>query len=150
MKRILMAAMLCAALAYGGENAKGPADLSEGIRGLLSQEMLQIEQGMHAIFSYMVRGDYAPIRETALQIRDSFIFKKNLTEAQRNELVGTLPPEFIDLDQSFHEAANDLAGAAEFGDMESVEEYYGVMTRKCVQCHSTFATHRFSGFKTEE
>jgi len=148
MKRVISTALLCAAALQGVE-PKGVSGLSGEVRGLLSQEMLQIEQGMHAIFSYMVRGEYAPIRETATTIRDSFIFKKNLTAAQREELRNTLPQAFIALDQSFHEAANDLAGAAEFGDMESVEEYYGVMTRKCVQCHSTFATHRFTTFSDE-
>jgi len=149
MKKTVTAVLLCAAMAQGAQEGKGVAGLSEGVRDLLSQEMLQIEQGMHAIFSYMVRGEYAPIRQTALQIRDSCIFKKNLTDAQRSELKGALPPAFMELDQSFHEAAGDLAGAAEFGDREGVEEYYTVMAHKCVQCHSTFATHRFTTFAEE-
>lgn len=143
MKKVIWMVLLCVASLQGAES-KGVSGLSEGVRELLSQEMLQIEQGMHAIFSYMVRGEYAPIRETAVNIRDSFIFKKKLTDEQRKELKDMLSPAFMELDHSFHEAAGDLAGAAEFDDMEGVEEYYTVMAHKCVQCHATFATHRFT------
>jgi len=146
MKNVLMGVLLWSAALQGAEPANGVEGLSDGIRSLLVQEMLEIEKGMHAIFSYMVRGEYAPIVETATNIQNSFIFKKSLTDAQRRELKGALPPAFIALDRSFHETAGDLAAAAEFEDQEKVAQNFAAMTRKCVQCHSTFATHRFTTF----
>jgi len=144
MKQFILIALLWAGAVHAAET-KGAEALSDDLRGLLSQEMLELEKGMHSIFSNMVRGEYAPIESTALKIRDSFILKKNLTDAQRKELQ-KLPKAFIMLDQSFHEAAGDLANAAEFGDKEGVVTYYTQMSQKCVQCHSTYATHRFSSF----
>jgi len=146
MKTALIGTLLCAAALWGAGPAKGAEGLSDGVRSLLVQEMLEIEKGMHAIFSYMVRGEYAPIVETATQIQNSFIFKRSLTGAQRTELKDSLPPAFIALDRSFHETAGDLAAAAEFDDREKVAAAYTAMTQKCVQCHATFATHRFTTF----
>jgi cytochrome c556 len=147
LKKMAFAVLLSLGAAQADSVQGGVGGLSEGVRSLLSQEMLQIEQGMHVIFSSMVRGEYASIGETATQIQNSFIFKKHLTDAQRKELRETLPPAFIELDRSFHETAGDLAAAAEFGDKDSVAENYILMTRKCVQCHSTFARHRFTSFE---
>lgn len=147
LKKVALSVLLGLGVLQAAEAPEGVDGLSEGIRSLLSQEMLQIEQGMHGIFSAMVRGEYAAVRETATQIRDSFIFKKRLTDAQRKELRTALPPSFIELDQSFHEAAGDLAAAAEFGDREGVVEQFQLMAGKCVQCHATYATHRFEGFE---
>ncbi len=146
MKKVLWGMSLVVAVLQAQEPAKGVEGLSGDIRGLLSQEMLQIEKGMHSIFSNMVRGDYDPIVKTATQIQDSFIFKRKLTPAQRKELKGALPKAFISLDRSFHETAGELAAAAEFGDKAAVLESYTAMAGKCVQCHSTYAAHRFPGF----
>ena len=144
MKKSLISALLLAGCLYGGEN-RGVESLSSEVRGLLSMEMLQIEKGMHKIFSHMVRGEYDEVNKIALKIRDSFILKKKLTKSQKSE-IRRLPKAFLELDQSFHETAGDLANAAEFGDKETVDEYYQKMAGKCVQCHSTFATHRFNNF----
>ncbi len=146
MKKFFWGMLPVAVMLQAGEPVKGVEGLSGDIRGLLSQEMLQIEKGMHSIFSNMVRGDYDPIVKTATQIQDSFIFKRKLTPAQRKELKGALPKAFIALDRSFHETAGELAAAAEFGDKEAVLESYTAMAGKCVQCHSTYAVHRFTGF----
>ncbi|MEJ2501318.1 MAG: hypothetical protein P8Y65_09420, partial [Campylobacterales bacterium] len=86
MKKTFLAALLWAGMVQGAESPAGVAGLSEGVRSLLSEEMLEIEKGMHAIFSYMIRGEYGPIVSTATKIQDSFIFKKQLTDAQRKEL----------------------------------------------------------------
>ena len=130
------------------EEPKAVEKLSNELQNLLSLEMLQIEKGMHKIFSHIIRGEYEQINKSALKIRDSFILRKKLTKAQRNE-IKQLPKAFLELDHSFHETAGDLANAAEFGDKDSVVEYYQKMTAKCVQCHSKFATFRFKSFKED-
>ncbi len=145
-KRLLLTLILFAGSLQAQPSTKGVESLSGDLRGLLSMEMLQIEQGMHKIFSHMVRGDYQEVNKIALNIRDSFILKRKLTKAQRAEL-RKLPKAFLQLDQSFHEAAGDLANAAEFGDKDTVVEYYQKMVGKCVQCHANFATHRFKNFE---
>ena len=146
MKKAILSALLCTAALQGAEHVKqGVEGLSEGIRSLLSQEMLQIEQGMNAMLSEIVRGDYDAVAVTATDIQDSFIFKKSLTDAQRKELKGALPPEFIALDRSFHETAGALAAAAEFGEKVKAVNLYADMMHKCVQCHTTFATYKFTG-----
>ena len=137
MKRSTFLTLLMAVSLYAGPN-KEVQSLSKELRELLSSEMLQIEKGMHQIFSSMVRGEYEKVNKLALQIRDSFILRKKLTQSQKAEL-RQLPKAFLELDQSFHETAGDLANAAEFGDRDTVVEYYQKMTLKCVQCHATFA-----------
>ena len=146
MKKSFIAAALVAGSLYAGQT-KGVGTLSGDLRGLLTMEMLQIEKGMHKIFSHMVRGEFRQVNKIALDIRDSFILKKRLSKSQKAELRTKLPNSFLELDQSFHETAGDLANAAEFGDKDTVVEYYQKMVGKCVQCHSKFATHRFKNFE---
>ena len=145
MKKSFIVALLIAVSLHAGEE-KGVESLSDDLRGLLLSEMLQIEKGMHQIFSHMVRGEYEDINRIALKIRDSFILRKKLTDSQRTELK-QLPKSFLELDHSFHESAGDLANAAEFGEKDTVVEYYQKMAAKCVQCHSTFAKQRFQNFQ---
>ncbi len=150
MKKTLLTLLLGVAVANAADkNAAALGTLSEGVHSLLTQEMFQIEQGMHEIFSSMIRGEYAPIVKTATKIQESFIFKKSLTDAQRRELKAKLPAGFIALDRSFHELAGDLAASAEFEDKRKVAEDYARMTQKCIQCHSTYAGHRFPHFADE-
>ncbi len=146
MKKNFIAVVLLAGSLYAGQT-KGVEALSGDLRGLLSMEMIQIEKGMHKILSHIVRGEYQQINKIALNIRDSFILKKKLTKSQKTELRTKLPKSFLELDQSFHETAGDLANAAEFGDKDTVVEYYQKMVGKCVQCHSKFATYRFKNFE---
>jgi len=61
--------------------------------------------------------------------------------------MNNIPKEFFLLDQKFHELAGKLARAAEFEDRKEVLENYNELTKKCVQCHSTFAKHKFTSFK---
>ena len=150
MKRIVMAVMLLGTLMHADEAKKGVSALSPEVRGLLAQEMQHIEKGMQSIFSNMVRGNYEEIAKTATDIQNSFIFNRKLTDAQRQELKNNIPKGFVTLDRSFHETAGKLAVAAEFAEKEKVQENFELMSQKCVQCHSTYATHRFSAFAEEE
>jgi len=150
MKRVVMAVMLLGTLMYADEAKKGVEALSPEVRALLGEEMQHIEKGMQSIFANMVRGNYEEIAKTATDIQNSFIFNRKLTDAQRQELKSNIPKAFVTLDRSFHMTAGKLAEAAEFSEKEKVQENFALMTQKCVQCHSTYATHRFPAFSEEE
>jgi len=150
MKKILIAAILCAGVIHAEESKTGVTALSPDVRALLSSEMREIEKGMHSIFSDMIRGNYKSVSKTATQIQNSFIFKRNLTDAQRQELKIKIPKAFITLDRSFHETADKLAVAAEFGEVKGMQENFALMSSKCVQCHAKYAKHRFNNFKDED
>ncbi len=146
MKKLLL--LTCTTLSLmASEPQVGVDALSNGVRSLLSQEMLALEKGMHSIFSSTISGDYDAIVTKATQIQNSFILKQNLTKEQRAELKAKVPKEFIVLDRGFHEKAGELAAAAEFGDAKAVSEIYSQMTQTCVKCHSTYAQSRFSNFE---
>jgi len=150
MKKTLITLCLVTSLfsAEQTETPKAGVDgLSAGLRVLLSQEMLAIEKGMHSIFSNIISGNYEDIVSKATEIQDSFIMLKSLTPEQRKELQANLPKSFIKLDRGFHEIAGELVNAAEFEDKKLVEEKFSKMTQACVQCHSTYATSRFSTFQ---
>lgn len=136
-----------AVLAQAEDSHKGVTGLSDGTRALLSEEMIHIEKGMKEIFAAMIRGEYESVAKIASDIQESFIFKKKLTQVQREELKANLPTEFIAIDRSFHETAGKMAEAAEFSDKKEVLSAYYEMSQKCVACHSQFATHRFSAFE---
>ena len=150
MKRLLISALLLATSLTAQETKKGAEALSPEVRALLAQEMQHIEKGMQGIFSNIVKGEYENIAETAIDIENSFIFKRKLTSAQRAELKEKIPKSFIDTDRSFHELAGKLANAAEFEEKEKVQKYFTEMTETCVKCHATYATHRFPVFKKEK
>jgi len=144
MKKIILSTLLLASVASAeAQKKEGITALSTPTRALLSQEMRHIEKGMHQIFSFMIRGNYEAIVPVASDIRDSFIFKKKLTKEQILELQKHLPKEFVDLDRSFHELSAELSNAAEFEEKDKVASTFGAMSKKCVTCHSTYATHRF-------
>ena len=150
MKKLLIAAILLGTLVHADEAKGGVTALSPEVRGLLAEEMRHIEKGMQQIFSDMVRGNYEAVAKTATDIQNSFIFNRKLTDAQRKELKANIPKSFVTLDRSFHMTAGKLAEAAEFAEREKVQENFALMSQKCVQCHSTYATHRFPAFAEEE
>jgi len=150
MKKVLLVVLLLATSLTAQEVKKGAEALSPEVRALLAQEMLHIEKGMQNIFSNIVKGEYENISKTAIDIENSFIFKRKLTNAQRAELKEKIPKSFIDTDRSFHALAGKLANAAEFEEKENVQKYFTDMTETCVKCHATYATHRFPAFKKEK
>ena len=150
MKKLLMLALLLVTSLSAQESKKGAEALSPEVRSLLTQEMLHIEKGMQSIFSNIVKGEYGNISKTAIDIENSFIFKRKLTNVQRAELKEKIPKSFIDADRGFHQLAGKLANAAEFEEKENVQKYFFEMTQTCVKCHATYAKHRFPAFAKEQ
>lgn len=121
--------------------------LSDDIRALLSQEMQYIKSGMNDIFEALISGNNATVMDVATKIEHSFIFKKNLTQDQKQELRIKLSREFMEYDQEFHSTAQQLANFAEFDDRASMINTYSSMIKQCIRCHEKYATQTFTNFQ---
>ena len=124
--------------------------LSTALMDLLRAEMREISGGMQAISLSLATADWLSIQETSGKIRDSYIMKKTLTPAQKEELKHALPERFKHLDGAFHQRANKLAEAAANRDPEAAIFQYSRMIENCVNCHSVYAQSRFTGFSSEQ
>lgn len=124
-------------------NTSGIEALSPALRDLLSQEMLAIQNGMQSIIPAYVSGNWKAIESTAEKIKNSYLLKQNLSNAQRHELHTLLPHGFIKKDQQFHYQAGMLQHAAKHKKPELVNFYFSRMAESCVSCHTAFATHKF-------
>ena len=148
MKKIILATVLFSTILMATPN-QAVTKLSDETRNLFKAEMNFIKNGMDEILYAMVSGDDEKVHEVAGEIRDSFIFTKSLKPHNVEELK-TLPKQFFTYDAELHGSASDLANAAEFNDKEGMKENYFKMVNSCLQCHETFATHRFNNFLEEE
>lgn len=124
--------------------------LSPALMDLLRAEMREIAGGMQTISLSLATADWQSIQETSSKIRDSYIMKKKLTSAQKEELKHALPERFKHLDGAFHQRADKLADAAANRDPEAATFQYSRMIENCLNCHSLYAQSRFPGFSSEE
>lgn len=118
-------------------------DLTPKLDRLLREEMQGIQGAMHAVHTGIVTGDHTAVAEKAQAIHDSFILKRELTNADRRDLKAAVPKRFLEMDQRFHKQAADLAEAARSGRTGRELALFQRMTRTCVQCHADFAGDRF-------
>jgi hypothetical protein len=121
--------------------------LSAETRDLLRREMNEIKLGMESLVSAIAAGDWQTIKATGRRIKHTYIFKKQLTQQQKQELHNILPPGFKELDKRFHYYAGMLAHVAEERDRELVNYYFYKMNESCGSCHSKYAAERFPGFQ---
>lgn len=121
--------------------------LSAGTRALLQEEMRAISSGMQVLTTALAGADWKTLHTTAMNIRDSYIFARQLSTEQRKELLHALPHGFRVLDRDFHRRADRLAAAAEAHDGDLAAFYLYQLTDSCVACHSQYASERFSGFR---
>ena len=119
--------------------------LSPGLLALLNQEMELIQQGIMDMVPAIAAGEWDKVSTLGQKIRESFILKQKLTEAQKEELHRVLPQQFIEMDMDFHKSAGMLAHAAEMKNADVVNFYFYKMNTACVSCHSKFAAERFPG-----
>lgn len=120
--------------------------LSPELRTLLVQEMMAIQKGMQSILPAYASGNFDEIADISKNIKDSFILKQTITDAQKKELGKKLPASFLKLDQKFHEHAGMLEHVAKMKNTELVGFYYSKLVETCVACHSEYATHKFPKF----
>jgi len=132
------------------DHATGVKALSADVRQLLSQEMLAIEKAMQQIVSASAKGDWRSIETLGLKIKQSFILKQQLTQAQIHQLHSKLPEDFLKQDQQFHYFAGMLAHAAKMEKAELVNFYFSQMNRACMNCHAEHAPDRFPGFADKQ
>jgi cytochrome c556 len=119
--------------------------LTPALTDLLKQEMNAIQQGMQTLHPAIVSGNWHDAAAIGEKIQQSYIMQQQLTAGQMDELHHKLPPDFLELDQSFHHAAGMLAHAARQHNTEVVNFYYYKLTDTCIACHRKFALHRFPG-----
>lgn len=127
------------------ESAVGP-NLPPKVRALLIQEMNAVLDATERILGALVRGQDQIVVENAQAIHDSFIMKQEMTEADRNALLNSVPDAFLERDKAFHELSASLAKAARDGNEVLQKQLFAEMIDACTGCHSEHATDRFPGF----
>lgn len=125
-------------------------DLPERFRALIRSEMVQIEAAMQEELRHLARAEGTEGAAVARQIHESFVMKQQLTPEDREQLRTLLPPDFVALDQGFHQKAAEMADAFDRGDFPAAADLYGELTRACVRCHGRFAAERFAGLADGE
>lgn len=149
IKLLAMALLISCSQAVdaGGEPGSDVGtSLPPRVRGLLIQEMQAILGATKAILDALVRGEDVIVADNARAIHDSFIMKQEMTEADREALIDTVPPGFLERDRQFHELSARLAGAARRGDKPQQAALFADMLDACTGCHARFARGRFPGF----
>jgi hypothetical protein len=124
------------------QNLNLPIDIKQ----LLKKEMLAVEKGMQKLISTIAAGDWQQTAVIGKQIQASYLMKQNLTDEQLRHLHHLLPEQFVELDHSFHHYAGMLAHAAEVKNADVVSFYFYKMNDSCIQCHSSYAQSKFTGF----
>jgi len=132
------------------EPSAGVAALSTPLREALGAEMAALQGGLTAVIPAVVAGHWDEVARIGQQMRDSYIMKQSLTEAQLEELHRALPASFLELDARFHYLAGMLSHAAEARKPELVGFYLGTLTETCVTCHAQHAQAKFPAFSTGE
>lgn len=103
------------------------------------------------ILGALAVGEHVTVGERAQQIHDSCILQRSLSEQDREDLMAAVPPEFVELDRTFHEtwaefAPRDVGRArARAGDVEQELRASGQTTEACVTCRGRFATNLLPG-----
>ena len=143
---ISIALFVASSLSYADSGIKS---LSPELRTLLSKEMQALEEGMKSILPAYISGDFVEVANIANKMKNSYILKKSLTQAQKHELMTKLPKSFLRSDQKFHEYAGMLNHVAEKENLELIGFYYSKLSESCVSCHSEHASHRFPGLKAK-
>ena len=122
------------------------SSLPPNIRALLVQEMNAVLWATREILGGLVQGQDDLVARKAQAIHDSFILKKELTEADRKALVAAVPAAFLERDRAFHELSARLAEAARAGDRPRQRALFADMIEACTGCHSRHARDRFPEF----
>ena len=85
--------------------------------------MAALQDGMKSLLPAIVAGNWETIAAIGGQLRDSFILQQELTPDLAADLHREVPAAFLELDRSFHHAADMLVHAADKGNRERVSFY---------------------------
>ena len=141
----IAALVLASALIAGPAPAAKPVTpaLTPKLDQLLREEMQAILEAMNRTYEALVTGDHTTVAEQAQAIHDSFILKRELTDADRKALKEAVPKRFLKMDRQLHTSAAELAEAARAGSTQRELAIFQRMTHACVQCHTEFVGDRF-------
>lgn len=150
-KRVMTAsflAMLCLSstplVAANDDNEAGVgSNLPPHIRGLLIREMVAVLDASQKIIDALVRGQDQLVAQQAQAIHDSFILEQEMSEADMETLVASVPQSFLEKDEAFHKLSADLAAAAREGNREKQLDLFSALVNACVDCHVQHAQDRF-------
>lgn len=134
---------LAALLLMPGVSAQPLLAEQPRLQTLLREEMRALQTGISKIANALPQGDWKTVANTAMTIHDSFIFQQKLTAQDREHLHHLLPPEFVSLDQQFHQRAARLQAAATAEDADLSLYHFSRLIESCIHCHQRFATQRF-------
>jgi hypothetical protein len=148
---ILLAGLAFPAQAAGDQAATATGlNLPPKLRGLLILEMNALLDASKTILDALVKGQHDVVAGQAQAIHDSFILKREMTAADREDLRNSVPDAFIQRDRDFHEISARLAGAARMRDQALQQKLFADMLAACAACHSQYAVDRFPGFNADE
>lgn len=140
---LLVCSISVAATANDPAETEVGSQLSPKLRGLLLQEMNAVLGATKVIVDALVRGEHEVVAEQAQAIHDSFIMQQQMTAADKEDLLGTVPATFLKRDRAFHQLAGSLAEAARQEDSEAQQRLFSQTVNACVDCHSAHAQDRF-------
>jgi len=136
--------------AEGDKHHGDSITLGPDLLALLQAEMREITVGVQKIPVAIAQGDWETLAQTSESIRSSYIMARSLTEEQKQVLKLNLPARFKLLDSAFHERAGKLVNAAQARDFELASYHYSRLIESCAQCHSLYASEKFTGFANAE
>lgn len=120
--------------------------LTPRVRELLAEEMKAIRHSMDEILDGMISGNSVQVAKAGDQIFDGFILNQKLTIEDRKVLEKALTPEFLELDQKFHQSGMKLAIASVNKDTELQRYHLSNMIAACIECHQKYAAEKFPLF----
>lgn len=145
---ILAMGVLATASAEQSGGINVGSHLPPKVRGLLIQEMQAILEATQQIEAAIVQGHHKTVAAKAQAIHDSFIMEQQMTAADKQSLLATVPKRFLERDKALHELSAELAEAGRDRDTARQLQQFSEMTQGCVGCHSRYATSRFPGLET--
>ena len=148
---VAMIAILLSLSLAGSVISAEPAglELNAKLRGALVKEMIEVNAAMQATYTAIVQGNHAVVAQQGQAIHDSFILEQSLSEQDLQELVASVPGEFLQMDEQFHQLAAALAEAGRQKNTQEQVEVFGQMTESCVACHSSYVAERFDGLQNQ-
>lgn len=149
LKALVLAFFLGILTSFASIAKEPQLNISADIKPLLKKEMLAIEKAMQVLLSSIAKGDWKKTAMVAKQIQASYIMKQSLTAEQMQHLHHSLPEQFIQMDQAFHQYAGMLAHAAEVRNADVTSFYFYKMNDSCIQCHSRYAQEQFPAFSKQ-
>ena len=110
-------------------------ELPKVVRNTLRRPMQHHAENLENLMWSTVTLDYETVSSIAKWLRTEPKLSRTTEEDTVNRYI---PTEFFDLQDTLHEAASELAIAADNRDDEAMADAYARLTVTCVRCHSLY------------